>query len=930
MLDDGLKNLKAAIELQRTDVVREILSMFESDEVADHDLSPESLLNTLCCDEGTVLHLATKAGHTDIIRTLLAAGADPTQLNKDHETPVAMAQVSQQVLATYVAELFQCVAQSNYTRAQLFINAGLDVNSVDSEITQNTPLHWAATYGDEKIVRLLIGRGALVNVMNAEGLTPLHDAVQRNDIKIVEILLEAGSNPDMRVKEGKHAGKNTMDMAQDNPSLLNVLKNYTNHSGSEGSRSSHPGGPRSRTDSTDQEEPISPTPDTPTSNGPNLPLSNGLPNNTEFNPEELKMQNNLVSAFTDQLRLSKQPPKPVAPIQSRLSQLWPHPQKTQILNGKPFVPTETLHVFITTQCSTVSVHELLSAWQTRHSYLTQLGYNLHVEPLPATCNLSASNLQCVLCQVNRKLFSRDESYRITVKQKQIKIIASDTSGLNYAISTLLQLLRLFKEGIPALTIHDWPSLKNRGVLLDLSQGRRPLLESIKWIIDILAQLKINQVHLYTRFRVTEEPQWQFCYSRSELLSLDTYCKSLCVTLVPVLDVSPKVAYEDLMKLHSSFQEFLACFTHTEAVHLGPRLSSFLPDTSDMEVLSSVDTSLLLPVPTNHSLQLCAFLFHEQQDALQRLPLNVTLMEYGFQATYEFEDLAQVYSENSVPFCLCPGTSAWNSIAGCPEAAVSNILNAAKAANAHDALGMVICDWSGVGHMTHQCVSWPGFITGAGLAWNTATQGNFLHSHLAELLNRHVFYDEGLVTGEVVIELGRAETYMLRCARNQAGTDSSNLPAEHGSTLYKLLSHPDHVALEHLTLEICQKAMRHIRKCLGELSKARMYCIRGSQVLSELQLTADLLLSACRVGRALVGNGRNPSANKSGYSVVNLGVANLNATTRTDLANRLLGMIEQYRSVWLAGNQPQGLQESLLVLSTMLKQYLPDGTPNETT
>lgn len=60
----------------------------------------------------------------------------------------------------------------------------------------------------------------------------------------------------------------------------------------------------------------------------------------------------------------------------------------------------------------------------------------------------------------------------------------------------------------------------------------------------------------------------------------------------------------------------------------------------------------------------------------------------------------------------------DSLAGCPEAAASNIFQAVKAGSSQGALGCVVCDWTGKGHLTHQPFAWPGFVTGAGLSWNT--------------------------------------------------------------------------------------------------------------------------------------------------------------------------------------------------------------------
>jgi len=61
----------------------------------------------------------------------------------------------------------------------------------------------------------------------------------------------------------------------------------------------------------------------------------------------------------------------------------------------------------------------------------------------------------------------------------VKITAYDLLGLNYAISTFLQLLTLYYKdeptGIPSLIINDFPSLKHRAILIDISQERIPTI-----------------------------------------------------------------------------------------------------------------------------------------------------------------------------------------------------------------------------------------------------------------------------------------------------------------------------------------------------------------------------------------------------------------------------------------------------------------------
>ena len=60
-----------------------------------------------------------------------------------------------------------------------------------------------------------------------------------------------------------------------------------------------------------------------------------------------------------------------------------------------------------------------------------------------------------------------------------------------------------------------------------------------------------------------------------------------------------------------------------------------------------------------------------------------------------------------------------SFAGCPEAAINNIYQAAKCGVSQGALGLVTCNWSGRGHFTHQPFTWVGYMLGAGLGWNSS-------------------------------------------------------------------------------------------------------------------------------------------------------------------------------------------------------------------
>ena len=59
-------------------------------------------------------------------------------------------------------------------------------------------------------------------------------------------------------------------------------------------------------------------------------------------------------------------------------------------------------------------------------------------------------------------------------------------------------------------------------------------------------------------------------------------------------------------------------------------------------------------------------------------------------------------------------------------------------------------------------------------------------------------------------------------------------------------------------------------------------------------------------------------------MINVGVPNLPPTFRTDIANKALTLVEQFRALWLSRYEPQGMQSSLLVLSNLLSSFIPEG------
>jgi len=98
------------------------------------------------------------------------------------------------------------------------------------------------------------------------------------------------------------------------------------------------------------------------------------------------------------------------------------------------------------------------------------------------------------------------------------------------------------------------------------------------------------------------------------------------------------------------------------------------------------------------------------------------MSISDQHSQAFREQLTKYSDHGLSLGVCTGTSAWNSLAGSPEAAM-----AANAA-AHRALDetcgrshgvSIVAHWCSDPALTHTVFSWPGIVYSAGLAWNTS-------------------------------------------------------------------------------------------------------------------------------------------------------------------------------------------------------------------
>ncbi len=114
--------------------------------------------------------LAAKGADFELMRVLLAAGADPLAKTEDGTTALMAASG---VGLTRVDEDGGTNADA-VEAVKIVLEAGADVNAVN--YADDTALHGAAYRGENTIVELLVNRGAKLDVKNKKGFTPLRVA----------------------------------------------------------------------------------------------------------------------------------------------------------------------------------------------------------------------------------------------------------------------------------------------------------------------------------------------------------------------------------------------------------------------------------------------------------------------------------------------------------------------------------------------------------------------------------------------------------------------------------------------------------------------------------------------------------------------------------------------------------------------------------
>lgn len=539
--------------------------------------------------------------------------------------------------------------------------------------------------------------------------------------------------------------------------------------------------------------------------------------------------------------------------------------------------------------------------------------------------------------IDSNLINHPQGYRLIVSPSKIRFVAATNQGLFYAFQTFRQLLRE-QNPFECVVIEDEPDFENRAFMLDISRDRVPKMETLKKLVDLLSELKYNQLQLYMEHTFAYEAHeivWKD-YSpltHEEVLELDEYCKEHFIELVPNQNC---FGHLEKWLSHDEYRHLAECpegFVFPWGTPSGPfslspavpetlkfvesLLDELLPHFSSSKVNVGADETFDLGL--GRSRELCerlgkgkvylSFLLDlyrivekhgrtmmfwgdiikNYPELIEELPRDVIALLWGYEEDHPYESECELFANKGISFYVCPGTSSWNSFVGRIDNALGNIKNAILNGERFGASGFLLTDWGDNGHPQHLPVSILPIVYAAAFGWNSSKEPS-----VAELLREtdvHVFKGEPL--SEKLYTLGNLYRNL-----------SVKLP--NASVYFMALMHPERF-LENLDA-LSEEDVRTIEKDLEQVENIshRLLSLRNESsrlVIDQILNNAEMLKLAMEWILMAKKHGRIDLIDESSWN---------------EFKAEFTRMVDEYRKLWLEVNRPGGLNQSVEKLTRLLR------------
>lgn len=383
--------------------------------------------------------------------------------------------------------------------------------------------------------------------------------------------------------------------------------------------------------------------------------------------------------------------------------------------------------------------------------------------------------------------SSGEGYVLLVHRQSIDILAAAKTGIFYAVTTLLQLIKKERTGyyVKQVAIADYPSMKMRGISDDISRGQISTMSNFKKIIRFLAMHKMNVYMPYIENEFAFKSFPGFSKGRDPLTSaqvaeLDAYGKVYHVQIIPIFetlghmeDVLRKPQFEKYAEFPgatclniSSDSAFL--FMKKLLTEIAPAFSSqyfnmAADESFDVGLGASkklVDSLGIAQADAQYYIKLYKVLkslgkkvmmygdiILKNPQILKEIPKDIIIVDWHYGASFDYPSV-KTLRDSGFDFVASPAV--WNFTGPFPDFynSYANIQNFTREADRAGALGVIVSSWNDDGGCELRELNYPGYAWGADCAWNpdSADPAHF------ETAFFHQFFETGSSLPRIAYEL----------------------------------------------------------------------------------------------------------------------------------------------------------------------------------
>ncbi len=358
-----------------------------------------------------------------------------------------------------------------------------------------------------------------------------------------------------------------------------------------------------------------------------------------------------------------------------------------------------------------------------------------------------------------------EGYTITASSNEIKITSNGPAGAFYALMTLKMLRNMYKFHIPCCIINDAPDMMYRGFYQDTTRGRIPTLDTLKKLVDTMADYKMNSLQLYVEhsfdFKEYDHCKDELGYlTAEEICELDEYAKDRFIDLIPSLatfghlyhllqgdkykhlcelsEYKPTEHYwKERMRHHTInplIPESFELVTSLIDQHIASFSSNYFniccDETFDLayDVNKDKDKGRLY---VDFVKKLIAYLeakgktvmmwgdiILQHPEFISELSENLIFLNWEYSKNPNEDKVRELSAKKQI---VCPGTSSWQDFYERLDIEEDNITKLTEYGHKYSVMGILNTNWGDFGNPASIDMAMYGLILGASVSWNKSTE-----------------------------------------------------------------------------------------------------------------------------------------------------------------------------------------------------------------